>query len=145
MAVIIVTWLIAGILDAGAALLFFLVRGNRKPAMLFRYIASAVYGPKAFNEGSRMAVLGLCFHFCIAFFWVGIYLSVYPSIARWGTGLFVDAVVYGFFVWCVMNLAVVPVSKAVPRPLTFTFVGINIVILIVTIGLPCAYAARHFL
>ncbi len=145
MAVVIVTWVIAGILDAAAALLFFLARGNRKPALLFRYIASAVYGAKAFSEGARMVVLGLCFHFCIAFIWVGSYLGLYPFIARWGTGLFVDAVVYGLFVWCVMNLLVVPLSKATPRPLTFLFVAINILILIGTIGLPCAYAARHFL
>jgi hypothetical protein len=142
MAVVLVTWLIAGILDAGAALGFFLARGNRKPGLLFQYIASAVYGPAAFQGGSRMAVIGLFFHFCVALCWVGLYFAVWPRIAGWGAGVFVDAVVYGVFVWCMMNLVVVPLSKATPRPLTFAFVLINMVILILTIGLPCAYAAQ---
>jgi hypothetical protein len=142
MAVVIVTWLIAGMLDAGVALLFFLSRGNQKPGVLFQYIASAVFGPKAFSGGRRMTVLGLCFHFCIALGWVGLYFLLYPWVAAWG--VFFDAVVYGLFVWCVMNLVVVPLSRAVPRPLTLVFVSVNILILVVTIGLPCAYAARHY-
>jgi hypothetical protein len=144
MAVILVTWLIAGVLDAGAALGFFLARGNRKPGMLFRYIASAVFGPKAFEGGHRMVVLGLCFHFCVALCWVGLYFAVWPWVATWDMGLLLDAVIYGVIVWCGMNLVVVPLSRAVPRPLTLAFVSVNILILIATIGLPCAYAARHF-
>lgn len=144
MAVVLVTGLIAGILDAGAALGFFLARGNRRPGMLFQYIASAVYGPAAFQRGRRMAILGLFLHFCVALCWVGLYFAVWPRVAGWGGGVLVDAVVYGVFVWCMMNLVVVPLSKAVPRPLTPAFVLVNMLILIVTIGLPCAYAARHF-
>jgi hypothetical protein len=108
--------------------------------MLFQYIASAVFGPVAFEGGRRMVVLGLFFHFIVALGWVGLYFVIHPWIAGWG--MFADAVVYGLFVWCMMNLVVVPFSKAVPRPLTFAFVSINILILIVTIGLPCAYAAQ---
>jgi hypothetical protein len=140
MAVILVTWLIAGVLDAGAALFFFLVRGGKRPGMLFRYIASAVFGPKAFEGGRRMAGVGLCLHFFIALVWVGLYFAFFPK----GMGLFFDAVVYGLFVWCGMNLVVVPLSRAVPRPLTVGFVSINVLILIVTIGVPCAYAARCY-
>jgi hypothetical protein len=144
MAVLIITWLIAGSLDLGAALAFFLSRGNRNAGMLLRYIASAVFGAKAFSAGSRMVVLGICFHFFIAFCWVRLYFGVYPLIARFGTGIFVDAVVYGLIVWCVMNLVVLRLSKAVPRPFSLSFAVVNILILIVVIGLPCAYAVRHF-
>lgn len=138
---VVVTWLIAGILDAGAALLFFLARGNKQPGMLFRYIASAVFGAKAFSGGTSMVILGLCFHFIIALCWVGFYFSVSPWIAGWG--LLPDAVIYGLFVWGIMNLVVLPLSRAVPRPFSLSFVVINILILMATIGLPCAYAARH--
>lgn len=140
MVVFFVTWLIAGVLDLGAALSFFLIRGGKKPGMLFRYIASAVFGPRAFVGGRGMAVLGLCFHFCIALVWVAFYFAVFPK----GMGVLLSAITYGLFVWCCMNLVVVPLSRAVPRPLTFGFVAVNIVILIVAIGLPCAYAARYY-
>ena len=142
MAVVLVTWLIAGILDAGAALGFFLARGNRKPGMLFQYIASAVYGPAAFQGGRRMAIRGLILHFCVALCWVGLYFAVWPRVATWHLGVFFDAAIYGVVVWSAMNLVVVPLSKAVPRPLTFAFVAVNIFILILTIGLPCSYAAQ---
>jgi hypothetical protein len=142
MAIVIVTWLIAGSLDLGAALLFFLSRGSRHPGMLLRYIASAVFGKKAFSGGSWMVVLGICFHFVIACCWVGLYFGLYPLITRFGTGIVVDAIVYGLVVWCVMNLLVLPLSRAVPRPFSLSFMIINMVILMITIGLPCAYAVR---
>jgi hypothetical protein len=142
MAVVICTWLIAGTLDLGIALAFFLSGGNRKPGMLLRYIASAVFGQRAFGGGSRMVILGICFHFAIALAWVGLYFGVYPVFARLGMGLLFDAAIYGLIVWCVMNLIVLPLSKAVPRPFSLSFLIVNILILMLAIGLPCAYAAR---
>ena len=141
---VVLTGLLAGVLDALAALFFFLIRGNNKPGMLFQYIASAVFGPAAFTGGSRMVILGLFFHFSIAFCWVGLYFAGYPLVSSLGLGLPAEALVYGLLVWIVMNLVVLPLSRAKPRPFSISFVLINIAILIVTIGLPCAYAVRHF-
>lgn len=145
MRIVVVTALVAGSLDMGAALLFFVIRSKQNPAMLLRYISSAVFGPRAFSDGSRMVVAGICFHFFIAFCWTWFYLTVYPWTMAWGRGLWVDAFLYGLFVWVVMNGVVLPLSKAVPRPLSFSFLLINVLILMVAIGLPCAYAARYFL
>jgi hypothetical protein len=142
MRIILLTALVAGSLDLGMALLFFTLRTRQKPAVLLRYIASAVFGDKAFKGNSRMVVAGIGFHYAIALCWVGFYCSVYPT---WHTTMFVDATIYGLLVWVVMNLVVLPLSKARPRPFSISFMLINILILIIAIGLPCAYAARHFL
>jgi uncharacterized membrane protein YagU involved in acid resistance len=142
---IILTGLMAGTLDAAAALLFFLARGNKPPGTLFRYITSAVYGPKAFSGGREMIAIGVMFHFIIAFCWVGLYFAAYPAIAGLKTGVLVDSIIYGLLVWAVMNLIVLPISKAAPRPSSVSSILINLLILIMTIGLPCAYAVRHCL
>jgi hypothetical protein len=140
---ILVTGLIAGALDAVAAVLFFLARGNKQPGALFRYIASAVYGKAAFTGGAGMIAMGILFHFAIAFFWVGCYFALYPLIAGLNTGIIIDAVVYGLVVWAMMNLVVVPLSRAARRPASLSFILINMLILMIAIGMPCVYGARH--
>jgi hypothetical protein len=134
--------LLAGTLDAIAAVLLYLARGNKDPRMLFRYIASAVYGNRAFAAGGSMALRGLLFHYLIAMSWIAVYfylsghmpwLSLHPLLAAIG---------YGILVWIIMNLVVVPYSRAAPRPFSWSFAVINMVILIVVIGLPAAYLAR---
>ena len=140
---ILVTGLIAGALDLLAATLYFLARGNNQPSALFRYIASAVYGKTAFTGGVGMIAIGILFHFGIALFWVGCYFVIYPLIRNLNTGIVTDAVAYGLLVWIVMNLVVVPLSRAARRPAPLSFILINMVILMIAIGMPCAYAARH--
>jgi hypothetical protein len=144
MMVMIVTGLVAGSLDLATALLFFMSRTKQKPEMLLKYIASGIVGQAAFKGGAAMAVLGLCLHFFIAFCWVAFYFTIYPWVAGWEMGLWVDAIGYGLLVWVLMNLVVLPLSRAARRPFSLSFVLVNMVILMVMIGLPCAYAARHF-
>ncbi|WP_431214167.1 hypothetical protein ACQ86N_04700 [Puia sp. P3] len=113
---ILVTGLIAGALDLLAATLFFIARGNKQPSALFRYIASAVFGKTAFTGGAGMVAMGVLFHFVIAMCWVLCYFVIYPWMH---SGIIVDAAAYGLLVWVVMNLVVVPLSKAARRPLLF--------------------------
>lgn len=133
---LLLTGLLAGALDGAAATLLFLARGNKNPALLFRYIASAVYGDAAFKGGARMVVLGLLFHMTIAMAWVAFYFAV--------AGRFpLHPLVYGTLVWVVMNLVVLPLSRAKPRPFSLFFAVVNWLILVVTIGLPSAYLFFH--
>lgn len=133
------TGLLAGLLDAIAAVLLFLARGNKDLRMLFRYIASAVYGKDAFVHGQSMVLMGLLFHFLIAMCWVAIYFFLHARIPWLDSHPLPAAIGYGILVWIVMNLVVVPNSKAAPRPFSLVFALINVVILILAIGLPAAY------
>ena len=131
--------LLAGVLDGIAAILLFRARGNKNPALLFRYIASAVYGKAAFGEGSRMVLLGILFHLLIAGAFVAAYVGVYPYLPWLKAYPLAGAFAYGLLVWVIMNLGVVPLSKAAPRPFSVPFAVINVLILVVAIGLPAAY------
>lgn len=135
------TGLLAGLLDAIAAVLLFLARGNKDPRILFRYIASAVYGKEAFTSGSNMVVMGVFFHFFIAMCWVAIYFLLHACLPWLSDHPLLSATGYGILVWMAMNLVVVPNSRAAPRPFSWWFALINVVILILAIGLPAAYLA----
>jgi hypothetical protein len=142
--IVLLTGLLAGFLDALAASLLFLSRGNKNPALLFRYIASALFGKAAFSGGSRMVFIGLVFHFLIAGIFVAFYFGLYRHFRWFGAYPFIAACVYGVFTWGVMNLLVVPFSRAASRPFSLIFAVVNVVILIVAIGVPAAYIARGY-
>lgn len=144
MVTIIITGLIAGSLDYLAAILLFVSQSRQQPALLLRYITSAALGPRAFSGGAQMPVLGLCFHYLITFIWTALYFAVFPKLFPCDTAVLTNAVIYGLFIWVIMNLVVLPLSKADPRPFSALFALVNIVILIIAIGLPCAYAAKHY-
>lgn len=137
------TWLTAGSLDCLAALLLFVSLTKQNPSLLLRYIASAALGQRAFSGGSGMVLLGLCFHYLIALCWTVLYFVVFRQLLPC-SAVITNAVVYGLFVWVIMNLVVLPLSKAAPRPFSPLMALVNIFILIVAIGLPCAYAARLY-
>ena len=141
--IVFITGLIAGSLDLVAALLLFISLGKQRPSILLRYIASAAFGAKASEGGNGMALLGLCFHYLIAFFWTALYFAVFPRLFPCGTAVLTNAVAYGLFVWVIMNMVVLPLSKAAPRPFSPLMALVNIVILVIAIGLPCAFAARY--
>ena len=141
--IIIVTWLIAGSLDCAAALLLFVWLTKQKPSLLLRAIASAALGPRAFSAGFGMVILGLCFHYLIALCWTVLYFTDFLRLCPC-SAVISNAVVYGLFVWVIMNLVVLPLSKAVPRPFSALIALVNIFILIFAIGLPCAWAAGHY-
>jgi len=133
------TGLLAGLLDIIAAVLLFMAKGNKDPRILLRYIASAVYGKDAFVRGNSMVLIGLLFHFLIAMIWVAIYFFLHAYMPWLGSHPLLAAIGYGLLVWIIMNLVVLPNSRATPRPFSWPFALINMAILIGAIGLPAAY------
>lgn len=141
---ILLAGLLAGLLDGAAATLLFKLKGAKKPLTLFQYVASAVYGKEAFAGGNKMIGLGLLFHLLIATAFTAFYFLIFPY-AKWLDDYpLAGAVSYGIAVWVLMNLVIVPLSKATPRPFSLPMIVINMIILIVAIGVPAAYLARSF-
>lgn len=134
--------LLAGLLDGTAATLLFVARGNREPALLFRFIASAVFGRRAFTAGPVMVAVGVLFHMLIALAWVSIYYVLRSFIPWLATRPLWGAALFGLVVWGIMTLGVVPLSRAAKRPFSWTFALVNVLILIACIGLPAAYFLR---
>ena len=139
-----ITGLIAGTMDILAASIQFYIETGNGPLKIFQYIASAVFGPEAFSDNIWMAVTGLFFHYCIAYGWTVLLFLLYPIFALLRQNKFATGIGYGVFVWLVMNLMVVPMSRIPARPINPGQAAEATLILIFCIGLPISLMANRF-
>jgi hypothetical protein len=126
---------VAGIMDGSAAMIQTYLAG-RTQAGLFRYIASGVFGNEAFTGSSFMIVWGIGFHMAIATLWATVFFYMYPYLLRWVKNTLAIAVLYGLFVWTVMNRIVLPLANTPKNPFNWEKAAIAAAVLIVCIGLP---------
>lgn len=139
------TGLLAGTLDITAAIIHFLIRGGHDPVQIFIYIASGVFGQAAYSGNAAMPVLGLIFHYVIAFIWTILFFITYPRVSLLRKNKYISAIIYGAFIWLVMNLIVVPLSSVRQFPFRIDQALTGVAILIVAIGFPVSLiASRYF-
>jgi len=143
---LLITALIVGTLDGLAAIVMYFVQTGKDPLNIFRFIASGVFGVAAFNGGVPMALLGIVFHYIIAFGWTILFLGLAGRFVFLTRNWIISGIIYGIFVWLMMNLVVIPLSlvpmKAGPKEWTGILKGV--LILIVCLGLPVSYSARKY-
>jgi hypothetical protein len=141
---ILTAWFLAGTLDITCAFVMVAASG-KNPLLVGNYIASAVFGKaNAYAGGTSMVIAGLIFHYMIAFIFTVIFFLLYPRIYSVIKNKFVAGILYGLFVWCVMNLLVVPVTRIQPRPFSIVNAVENIIILMLAIGLPVSLIAYRY-
>lgn len=133
--------LLAGTLDILAAILI-LAKGNAVGTL--KFIASGVFGKAAFSGGYDMVALGAVFHYLIATGFAAGYFLAWPRLTFLQKNKWASGVLYGVFVWAVMNLLVVPLSHAPQSPFAWDSALKNMAILVVCIGLPIAWLADKF-
>jgi hypothetical protein len=133
--------LVVGSLDIGAAFLQYYLKTGRNPLGILPFIASGVFGKKAFTGGTEMMVLGLLFHYLIATTWAFIFYYMIIRLPLFRRSWIATGIIYGLLVWCVMNLVVVPLSNTPSRTFTLSGTLIGMGILVCCIGLPLAFMA----
>jgi hypothetical protein len=139
--VVIVSWLIAGTLDALAAT-FILGKGNW--AGVFKFVASGLYGKDAFTGGNAIAIQGLIMHYIIALSFTLVYFFSYPYLGFLHKNVVLSSIIYGVFVFVVMTFCVVPLSKIGFRSFQPVPALINLIILMLCISLPITYIASKY-
>jgi hypothetical protein len=141
---ILLTGLLAGTLDAAAAVVHYMIATGKNPIVIFPYIASGVFGKAAFSGNSIMIFWGFVFHYLIAFIFTIFFFLLYPRVKILAANIFITGLVYGLFAWLVMNLLVLPVSN-IPKS-TFDLKGAitGVIILMFCIGMPIALMAKNF-
>jgi uncharacterized membrane protein YagU involved in acid resistance len=110
------------------------------------FLISRRRGPKAFQGGVQTAALGLFLHFLIAFIWAMIFYVASRRIAFLTERPVIAGLLYGEFVWLMMNCVVVPLSaihRWPPRtdPASIITGPIGHTVLV---GLPIALAVRKY-
>lgn len=94
-------------LDILAAFLYLFVKtGNENPVIMFKYIASGVFGMQAFTNDS-MAIVGFALHYFIAFLFSTFFFLLYNKIRYLSKNRLVTGVFYGAFIWVIMYMIVV--------------------------------------
>jgi len=133
--------LLAGSLDISAACIQFYCVTGKSPIKVLNYIASALFGKKALGNGAYvnewwLPILGLLIHFIIAFVFTIFFCWIYPKIKIMASNKVFTGLLYGIFVWCVMNLAVVPLFMGGKFPADLWKAVQAMLILMFMIGLP---------
>ena len=142
---ILVTGLIAGVLDGLAAVLLHVIRGGRTPERIFNFIASGVFGPSAMTGGTPMVIAGIAFHMVIATIWTAIFFFAARQFDVLRRQILAASVAYGIFVWIMMNKVVLPLSRVqLGGPPTWNSILIGATVLVVCIGLPVAIGAQRY-
>lgn len=135
--------LLVGTLDILSAFLHYYLATGKNPFFILRYIASALLGPAAFSGGTAIEVTGLLFHYLVAFGFTLFFFWLYPRLKITGRSPVVTGSCYGLFIWVVMNLIVVPLSRIGTFPNRVSGILVNAAILILAIGIPLAFIARR--
>lgn len=143
---ILLTGLTAGLLDIMAACTQYYIKTGKGPGGVLRYVASGVFGKKAFAGGTAMAAWGLFFHFIIAFGLTIFFFWLYLKLNWLGKNKIIAGLLYGIFAWLVTNLIIVPLSLAPAAPFVLSKAIIAALILMACIGLPISLMAnKHYL
>jgi hypothetical protein len=135
--------LAAGVLDITAAFVIYGARGAT-PVRILQSIAGGLIGPAAFRGGLQTAALGALLHFLIAFTAAAVFYAASRSLpvlvrrpAVWGP-------LYGIVVYLFMNYVVVPLSAVPKRPFVLRMALLILVVHMVCVGLPIAFAVHRF-
>jgi hypothetical protein len=136
--VLMIAGLIAGTLDICTALVQVYLRSGKNPLPVLNYISGALVG-KQQAGGTWMMILGLLLHYFIAFAFTFFFFWLYPRWNALAKNRFLTAIGYGLFVWGLMNLVIVPLSKISKFPSDPKQAAIAAAILICMIGLPLSF------
>ncbi len=137
--------LLAGTLDITAACTRYTLATHKSFANVLTYVASGCFGPAAFTGGAAMAWAGLALHYLIATGFAVAFFLLYPRLALLRGRPVPTGLLYGVAVWLVMNLIIVPLSRAHKLPFTVAGAAREMAILMVCVGLPIAVlAARYY-
>ncbi|HLA57809.1 MAG TPA: hypothetical protein VK622_03570 [Puia sp.] len=137
--------LIVGTLDILSAFIYYYIKsGKTNFLVIFKFIASGIFGKEAGEGGTGMILAGFILHYAIAYSFTIFFFWLYPKVKVMSKNRIVTAIVYGLFVWTLMNLVVVPLSNTVHRPFRIEGVLINMGILIICIGLPLSFITNAY-
>ena len=136
--------LIAGTLDILAALIIYdLILKKTTSVKILQSIASGIFKKEAYLGGSQMALYGLLLHYFIALTFAWFYFTIYPYFNFLKKNTVLSGILYGIFVWIIMNLVVLPtVFPSLPeKHLDFPLI-LSMLILIFCIGIPIALITK---
>lgn len=136
--------LLAGTLDILSAFTYYFIKTGKNPLNVLSFVSKTALGETSFASITVQQFTGLLVHYCIAFGWTILFFLLYPRIKWLQLNKFVTAVLYGAFVWTMMNMLILPLWNN--KPFVFKPEGstINCVILMFAVGMPLSFIASKY-
>jgi hypothetical protein len=118
--------------------------GGQPLITLYQYIASGALGMSAFEGGIPTALLGLFFHYVVAFAVTAVFMLAADRIPLLRRYVIPASLLYGFGVFIVMNMIVTPLSLTpeLPAP-TMPELIMAILDHVIVVGLPLGIIVRR--
>ena len=142
---ILLVWLTAGCLDLlGAITVYSLIMQRVTTMRLLQGIARGALGNSAYEGGIATALAGVGFHFIIALCFAVFYFFIFPYIPFLKKQRIISGLLYGIFIWCVMNLAVLPLLQIANIPTKWDSIVRGALILMFCIGWPISLIVSRY-
>lgn len=142
---IILGTLIAGVIDIAASIGSYMLQGGKGPVIVFRYIASGLFGRAAFSGDIIYVFAGVLIHFGISFICTTTLFLIFPFIKKWLRFNLIIAFLAGAAIWAVMNFGIIPRSKVPPTNPGTIFLVYSLLIVIFCFGIPATLlVARYY-
>lgn len=141
---ILLTGLLVATLDILAAFVDYYINTGKNPSGVLKFIASGVLGKTAFSGGSGTLLMGLLFHYIIAFLFTFLFFGLYSRLSLMRKRWIATGIIYGVVIWTVMNLIVMPLSNTPHLPFKAARMIKAILILIFMIGIPLSFIGHKY-
>ncbi len=141
---------VVGLLDGAFAIVLYAgILRLATAKQVLQSIAAALLGADAYRGGLASAALGIGIHFGIAYGWTLVYailcLAAAPlrQLTHSTAGVLVAGAVFGCCVWLVMDLVLIPLTRARATPPASSLFFVMLAWHAVGVGLPIALMLRR--
>ena len=134
---------LAGVFDITQAFIGFGLLGAR-PFRILQHIAGGVFGSRSMQMGWTSAILGLVFHFAIAFTAAVVYYLASRRLRVMVEHAVVCGLIYGELVFLVMYFVVLPLTPLGPAQFSIATYITGPIGHTLLVGLPIALCTRRF-
>ena len=137
--------LLCGILDISSAIVAYYLYRRIPPTRIFQSVAAGAIGrTAALSGGWKTALLGLAFHFLIAFTAAAVFYLASRRITFLTRHPYISGALYAEFVYLFMNFVVIPLSATARGPFIWPVLITGPIGHIFFVGLPISLAVRRF-
>ena len=137
---VLLTGLFVGLMDLILAIVTQLVHSGKYPEKMLNYIAGGALGLQtALAGGNGVQLLGLFFHFFIAFSFTLFFFWIFPHVRFLAFNKYLIGILYGIFITLVMGQVVVPLSRLPKWGFSVSGSLIDWIVFGTIFGIPVAY------
>lgn len=142
---VLLTALFVGTTDLAAAYIDQYVKTGKFADRMLYYIAGGALGlERSMQGGFWIGLLGLIFHYFIAFSFTLLFFLAFPKLRLSSLNKYLVGLFYGPFVGAFMSFVVLPLTALPPSPFQFSKAIVEWLILGVVLGIPISISAYQF-